>query len=75
MTSQAMWRVGRVTRTQQKRTLELVKEVKKARIEVEEAAKTADITSVRLRRMAGELIKANYQALEDAAVDDKEPHR
>jgi hypothetical protein len=75
MTSTAVWRVGKTSRDSQKRTMELVREVKKARSDVEEAAKVADITSSRLRRMAGDLIRANVRVLEDAVADDPNADR
>jgi len=65
----AIWRVGRVMTAQREKNLSLVREVKQARVEVEEAAKVADLQSTRLKNMAGALIRENEEALKDATGD------
>lgn len=66
MTSTAIWNVGKVTKSQHERTLALVTEVKKFRQEIEAAAEVVDLQSTRLRNMAGELIRENTEALQEA---------
>ena len=73
MTSTAIWNVGRVSKSQRQKTTELVTEVQEARRQIEEAAQVISIKSVRLRNMAGELIRENTEALAEAHKHD-DPH-
>jgi hypothetical protein len=73
VTSTAIWNVGRVTQSQRRRTLELVAEVKQARKEVEQASEVASIQSVRFRNMAGELVRENNEALQEASDNASHP--